>query len=473
MKRHIFRRGLRLAALATLLVVLLPTTLTYAAAIAADGFEGYIAGSDLNGNNGGTGWGGMWNSVAWADVSDVAISYAISGQALGGGNSVAVSTTTSNTDRVMSRPLSAPQNGEVFARVVFQFDNTAIDGDDFFSLWFNDADSGAYEDHKPEFGIKEGKFYARTVGTLPHYASIIPAAGETYLLVARFSKSGTCASNPDYYDSIDLWISPDYADLGSPDVSVTGECSATSPAAINYVGLRVYHINADDTLRYDALQLGTSWDDVVPAPEEEPEPEPEPAPAPAPVVLGHANVLLSGAPTPAAVTGTETILWTFTIANPTEEGTWGLTFRADVPEVLNITGVTASQGVVRPLEGQTVWVDLGNIGPGASAIVTIETTFSGAGSAAEALAGMHARVLPNAAGKGVSKGQRQEAGDLICVTGAVAEVAASACVTLFPEELPLTGSQPILSGWAWALAGVSLTAAAALLWRRQQALATI
>jgi thermitase len=110
--------------------------------------------------------------------------------------------------------------------------------------------------------------------------------------------------------------------------------------------------------------------------------------------------------------------WRFTIANTGDVPTSGLTFRADLDPALTLRQVEAPGGTVRPLEGTTLWVDLPPLPPGESVTVVLEVD------------------LPS----GTPVGER------LCVTGAVASVAETACLDAaeasaagLPDVLPATG----------------------------------
>jgi hypothetical protein len=137
------------------------------------------------------------------------------------------------------------------------------------------------------------------------------------------------------------------------------------------------------------------------------------------------EVSLTGSASSAAAAAGDTVLFTFEVGNNTaDHETYGLSFRGDAAAGLEVLGVTATQGTVRPLEGQTAWADIGTIYPGGGVRVVIETRVTG------------------------------DAFGALCVDGAVAAVGASACTTVLPAELPLTGELPA----AWGAAALGLLA---------------
>jgi hypothetical protein len=146
--------------------------------------------------------------------------------------------------------------------------------------------------------------------------------------------------------------------------------------------------------------------------------EEEPTPEPPQPFVGTYDVNLMGAAAVDVAAPGDSVLWSFTIGNNSDaHETYGLSFRADVPDALSIDEVlvTLGDGTVRPLEDGTVWVDIVNIPPSQSAIVQIETTVEHASE--------------------------------VCITGSVVEIAYTACITVLPGELPDTGDLP--ARWAW------------------------
>jgi subtilisin family serine protease len=144
--------------------------------------------------------------------------------------------------------------------------------------------------------------------------------------------------------------------------------------------------------------------------------------------------------------------WRFTIANPGDGPTPGLTFRADLDPALTLRQVEAPGGTARPPEEETIWVDLPPLPPGESVTVVLEVDLPSGTSAARAR-------------------QTAQAAERYCVTGAVASAVETACLEVagpsaagLPDVLPATGGgrPPDRAGgvvrWV-ALAGLGCAAA--------------
>jgi hypothetical protein len=180
------------------------------------------------------------------------------------------------------------------------------------------------------------------------------------------------------------------------------------------------------------------------------------------------GVELLGWPDANPVVVGDEIEWTFRITNTNSISTQGLSFRADVPEVLEILDVWASLGSERlPRAGQTVWVDIPPMAPGEVVFVTINTKLHEAATTAELIHNARAR-LNSSAGKGIDKAGRQSAGEAVCVWGHILSVGHETCTMVYPSTLPATGAQPVVPGWSWApaLIGVGLLAGWLVMRRR-------
>jgi len=193
-----------------------------------------------------------------------------------------------------------------------------------------------------------------------------------------------------------------------------------------------------------------------------------PTPATPPLDTGGPRIVLTGVASPSVAAPGDRVVWTWTISNVGTVGSGPLTFTAQVPDVLTLDGVTASAGAA-VFSGQGVTAEIGSLGPGQSATVTINTTLTG-GQARWPLT-IHARLLGTSRKAGAKARAVQSAGDQVCMTGYVADVSATACLTVFPFELPETGGRPVGAAVGrWVGLGVLiLGGAGAWLARRQAA----
>jgi len=223
-----------------------------AAIVASDGFD-YTVGSQLGGNNGGTGWAGAWSSVASVTVQNASPPLSVN---------PAVRLTQNNSNAAYRSLGSSFAGNEVFVGFTFQFNSGSITNNDFMGLWFDNAATG---DHtsvpniglKAELGPGGTDYFVRVTGTGGSWSQAVQAQiGQTVEIVGRLWKSGASAT----FNNYSLWINPDYNALGAPDVTATG---AGSLSQFGIVGIRTVNLSGSDALFIDDLRLGTTWGDVV------------------------------------------------------------------------------------------------------------------------------------------------------------------------------------------------------------------
>jgi hypothetical protein len=243
-----------------------------AAAIAGESFN-YPVG-ELVGQNGGTGWGGAWGGqTANTEIASASLSYTVPGGGIVSGGATALQL-IGNNDNAAFRTLGGAQSADsVFVSFLVQFTGT-VDNNDFMGLWFDNVSTG---DHRPapSIGIKGNQedgsgtsdFFARVFDDVnlasEVYSTDISAspAGTTFFVVGRLFKTVSGAANN--YDRFSLWVNPAFGDEATPDAtaSVTG-----SPAIASFttVGFRLSGIDAGDSILFDELCIGTTWQDCVP-----------------------------------------------------------------------------------------------------------------------------------------------------------------------------------------------------------------
>jgi uncharacterized repeat protein (TIGR01451 family) len=142
--------------------------------------------------------------------------------------------------------------------------------------------------------------------------------------------------------------------------------------------------------------------------------------AAAPVVqVSDPAISKAGDPLAAAVG--ERVTWTIQVWNPGSTPTAPVVFSDTIPPMFDILTVTASRGAVS-VSGNTVTVDIGVLQPGEHVTIVIETV-----------------------------GNDQATPGAVCNTATAGPVTATACIDLFPEELPATGGEPVAVGARHAL----------------------
>jgi len=242
---------------ALMVVALLSATSAQAALLAYEDFS-YGTGL-LNGDNGGTGWGGSWAAAAGASIVDPAID-------LSGNRALAI---TGNNNNMAYRSLASAYSGsEVFVSMQMQLSSGTLNSNDFAALWFDTAASGAHN-NRPQIGIKgdisgSNDIFARTNGGSGSFAAGSSiSAGQSFTVLGRLWKS-TGTGN---YDRLSLWFNPVANDLATPDAVFSGSAGLSS---ISMLGFRSANLDSGDTVLVDALRVGTTWADAMPVPEPAP-----------------------------------------------------------------------------------------------------------------------------------------------------------------------------------------------------------
>ncbi len=134
-----------------------------------------------------------------------------------------------------------------------------------------------------------------------------------------------------------------------------------------------------------------------------------------------------------AVVG-ETVTWTTRVSNPSTGATLGpVTIVDDVPAHFDITGTSSTVGTPT-VSGQHVSVDVGVLQPGDSVTLTIQTVANDQATPGE-----------------------------VCNTATAGTLTDTACITLFPEFLPLTGGGPPPQPMAWVIIPVAVALGGALI----------
>lgn len=238
--------------------------------LASESFD--YAHGGLNGSDGGAGWGGAWAATSGAQIIDpgVSLAYVVpQGGAVDGSDEAL--RLTGNSNSAAYRPLSAPVAAEdVYVSFLFQATAGTIGSNDFAALWFDNTPwSSTDHTQVPGIGLKGNQatdtasktdLFARGRLNSEGYSEDISGSRATYFLVGHLWKDSPSGS----YNHFDLWVNPGLDDLLTPEARSTASIALTS---FRYVGLRTANLDGDDQIRFDEFRLGTTWNDVVPAPE--------------------------------------------------------------------------------------------------------------------------------------------------------------------------------------------------------------
>jgi uncharacterized repeat protein (TIGR01451 family) len=309
-----FHRILLLA----LAMALLAAAAAHAAVVAQDNFA-YPLG-ELNGQNGGIGWGAAWTaSIAPTEIVDpgVPLSYNVPGGGLVDGGNRALRVNGNNDNAAFRPPSPAFAGDELWVSFLFRVDAGTLQTNDFCSFWFDTITTGAHT-LVPGMGLKANRgdgtgpedLVARIRLSAGQFFTQDVTVGTTYFIVGHLYKSVPGSANA--YDRFAMWVNPAFTDSGTP----LGTSSDTgSISSLIDLGLRSANLDAGDVLLFDALTLGTQWADVVPPPPPTATPTPTSTSIPPPPT---ATPTLTPTPLPPTPTDTPTATAT---ATPTDTPT--------------------------------------------------------------------------------------------------------------------------------------------------------
>jgi uncharacterized repeat protein (TIGR01451 family) len=148
----------------------------------------------------------------------------------------------------------------------------------------------------------------------------------------------------------------------------------------------------------------------------------------------------------------ETVAWPISIKNQGPDKCYGLVLTGNMPSEFSILSITLSQGIDKT-QGNDIKVELGDLDAGSTTNVTITTIFNG-------------EAAPLAL---LSSGSAAQTQSTFCMTGMIISGQDTACVSLFPEELPGTGGRPVnpFSGWVLVSGVLGIISLAAFMIRKQ------
>jgi len=226
---------------------------------------------ELDGGNGGMGFGGAWSAnTAFTEIADpgIALSYS-GGAALVDGGSSALRV-TGNANNLAFRDLASPiVADEVFVSFLFRYDGILNDND-FAVLWHDNVSTGSHTT-RPNLGIKANQgngagsedVVARLqLGGSGQVYAVDLVAGQTYFILGRLHRSAPGAGN--VYDRFDVWVDPTAGASGAPDLTAAG---AGGVSSFGTIGIRTANIDAVDTFWIDEIRYAATFEAaVVPEP---------------------------------------------------------------------------------------------------------------------------------------------------------------------------------------------------------------
>ncbi|MCL7945984.1 DUF6701 domain-containing protein [Marinobacter sp. ATCH36] len=226
-----------------------------------DNFESYPPGTSIDGNDGGSNWGGSWDGAGGQSIIDTSANrlefLASNGLSIRSDTTLEI---TGNNNRIATRPLSGSFDGDdTYLSMLVRFQGTP-GNNDFLVFWLQNPDFG----DSPQFGIKVNEggggardFFIRLDRDANYSTEFEP--GQTYLLVARFSKN-----SQDYYEQGRLWVNPQCTDSPPPTASANILSNPASKVSeVTELGLRSENISGDASVQVGQVAAGEQWSDVV------------------------------------------------------------------------------------------------------------------------------------------------------------------------------------------------------------------
>jgi hypothetical protein len=245
-----------------LVALTLTLPLASAATIAYEGFNYQPAGSDLAGNNGGSGFSGPWtgggfnvNSSTNYDVSATGLSY--SNLQVSGG-SVETPRTPSNLSgiyRDLSSTFGAAGTTRYLSFLIQPLDFQAAD---WMGIYLRNDVNDELFIGKGGGGVTGNWVMEARGGGGQVDSGVSVLANQTYLLVVRMNFIAGA-------DNVALFVNPDLS-LGEPG---TPNAVKTDKNLFTVSGINIYSRGG---FRLDEIRVGDTWADVTPTSAEVPEP---------------------------------------------------------------------------------------------------------------------------------------------------------------------------------------------------------
>jgi hypothetical protein len=219
---HIRRKGRATGMHIVILSMVSLTAWDSQAAVMYDGMETHALGA-LNGQGAaGGGWTGGWNQTFGEDAAFTVVTgglnYNNGAINLDGGNrALQVGTSFNST---INRPFTSNSSDPLYFSFLFRntagLNSSLLLGGHLSNNQTPTTNYGAIGKlATPEFSarLNEGGFDTTS-------SSTTIAANTTYFLVGRLSKDGTSGDADGFYDQLEMWINPNSANLGTPDVII-------------------------------------------------------------------------------------------------------------------------------------------------------------------------------------------------------------------------------------------------------------
>lgn len=237
--------------------------------IASDSFESYTSGTQLSGQNGGTGFDAGY-AVTAALVSNVTVtspglSYSGGFITVNGGNRAARVTGAADSNNLVTRSFAAQSGNPIYFSFLYSTSSASTEAFLQFGL-----ESGNAAEPNASVGVQgmngnsanADAFFVRVPnGGNSAFSQTALNSNQTYFAVGRISR-GTGSST---YNVVDLFLNPTNVDESSPTLTASSTAGSGVASFDNFV-LRTARTDAGVTYTFDQLTIGTTYLDVVPEP---------------------------------------------------------------------------------------------------------------------------------------------------------------------------------------------------------------
>jgi hypothetical protein len=243
--------------------------------IASEDFNSYTAGTDLPGQNGGSGWAGPWGSSGTTNITRTVQNPVFAGLDNG---SVSTVTSSTNATNLLFRQLTNPQTDTFYVGMLMRTSLENPSTNDFLHFYFNAttsaSDGAAYGGGVTRGGTSgvAGNYFLRR-GTNANPASLsgqtdnsstLHTYGADTVLIFKFAKSLGGVADP--YDLVSLFVNQ--ASEGTPVSALSGTNGSNNA---NLSSIDTFHIRHGGsspastqitTLAIDDLVFADSYGDA-------------------------------------------------------------------------------------------------------------------------------------------------------------------------------------------------------------------
>jgi hypothetical protein len=263
MRNSPLAQTLPLSLLALAITLNCSSPIAHAQILATEDFESYPHGSQLTGQNGGSGFNDAWsvNAAREDDVTivDASLSYS-NGSVVSDGGSRALEFAfdpaegSEVTDGIILRALETALTETVYMSLLFRDTVNADFATDFVQWGFSDGTTN------PQASIirRNGTLQARST-TAPNNSAdsgIASEVGLTRMLVLKAEK--TTGGN---YDRISLFFDPD-SELEPAAPAAVASVDSGLASFPNFLARSAFH-GQGDTFQIDNIVIGSTWEDAV------------------------------------------------------------------------------------------------------------------------------------------------------------------------------------------------------------------